>query len=239
MDQAFPTACTRACLQSSKPEKDCSDGDHGEIVGGTLFVSGGDASKVLQPVDHALDDVALAVCLAVEVGLATLVGLGRDHRGDAALAQGLPDAPAAVSFVAGQLGWPQARPALADAADRAAVDQGGDRLAVMHLAAGQGERDRLAVALAAHVDRETAARAAQRLVPGAGFTTRLARPGGVLVRPCCPGSAVPSRPAPRRRPATPPARAATHPTAASGRTGSTPCPPGRSGAAGRAMARRC
>src|SRR3954469_15670048 len=173
----------RACLQSLNPEKDCSDGDHGEIVGGTLFVSGGDASKVLQPVDHALDDVALAVCLAVEVGLAPLVGLGRDHRGDAALAQGLPDAPAAVGFVAGQLGRPQARPALADAADRAAVNRGGDRLAVMHLAAGQGERDRLAVALAAHVDlgRETAARAAQRLVPGAGFTARLARPGGVLV----------------------------------------------------------
>jgi hypothetical protein len=81
----------RACLQSSKPEKNRSDGNHGEIVGGTLFVPCGDPSKVLQPIDQALDDVALAVCLAVEAGLAVLVGLGRDHRDDAALPQGKPD----------------------------------------------------------------------------------------------------------------------------------------------------
>src|ERR687897_208304 len=107
--------------------------------------------------------------------------LGWDYRGDAALAQGEPDAPAAVGLVAGQLGRSQARLAPTDAADRAAVDQGGDLLAVMHL--GQREGDRLAVALAAHMDlgRETAARAAESLLLGAGFTTRLARPGGVLM----------------------------------------------------------
>src|SRR3954452_6700334 len=117
---------------------------------------------------HAYDDVALAVCLAVEVGLAALVGFGRDHRRDAALAQSEPDAPAAVGLVTSQLGRPQARPSPADAPDCAAIDQGGDLLAVMHLAAGQGERDRLAVALAAHMDlgREAAARAAERLIPG-------------------------------------------------------------------------
>src|SRR4051812_31991319 len=109
--------------------------------------------------------------------------LGRDHRGNAALAQSEPAAPAAVGLVASQLGRPQARPSPADAPDRAAVDQGADLLAVMHLAAGQREGDRLAVALAAHMDLggETAARAAERLIPGAGFTTRLARSGGVLV----------------------------------------------------------
>src|SRR5918995_3709010 len=96
--------------------------------------------------------------------------LGWDYRGDAALAQGEPDAPAAVGLVAGQLGRSQARLAPTDAADRAAVDQGGDLLAVMHLTTGQREGDRLAVALAAHMDRETAARAAERLVLGAGFT---------------------------------------------------------------------
>src|SRR4051794_26419010 len=69
----YQGAGSRACLQSLNPEKDCSDGDHGEIVGGTLLVSCGDASKVLQPVDQALDDVALPVCLAVEVGLTPLL----------------------------------------------------------------------------------------------------------------------------------------------------------------------
>src|SRR3954470_11959737 len=63
----------RVCLQSSKPEKNRSDSNHGEIVGGTLFVPCGDPSKVFQPVDQALDDVALAVCLAVEAGLAALL----------------------------------------------------------------------------------------------------------------------------------------------------------------------
>src|SRR3954453_14803084 len=184
---------SRACLQSLNPEKNRSDGDHSEIVGGTLFISCGDASKALQPVDQALDDVALAVCLAVEVGLAALVGFGRDHRRDAALAQSEPDAPAAVGLVTSQLGRPQARPSPADAPDCAAIDQGGDLLAVMHLAAGQGERDRLAVALAAHMDlgREAAARAAERLIPGAGFTTRLARPGAP---PPAPGSPPALRP---------------------------------------------
>src|SRR4051794_29349119 len=107
--------------------------------------------------------------------------LGRDHRGDAALAQGEPDAPAAVGLVADDFGRSQARPPPADAPDRAAADHG-DRLpAIMHLAAGQCEGDRLAVALATQMDREAAARAAQRLVPGAGLAARLARPGGVLV----------------------------------------------------------
>jgi hypothetical protein len=46
---------------------------HCEIVRGTLFVSCGDPSKVLQPVDQPLDDVALPVRLAVEVGLAALL----------------------------------------------------------------------------------------------------------------------------------------------------------------------
>ena len=63
----------RACLQSSKPEKNRSDSNHGEIVGGTLFVPCGDSSKVFQPVDQALADVALTVCLAVEAGLAALL----------------------------------------------------------------------------------------------------------------------------------------------------------------------
>src|SRR4051794_14121994 len=75
----------RVCLQSSKPEKNRSDSNHSEIVGGTLFVPCGDPSKVFQPVDQALDDVALAVCLAVEAGLAALVGFGWDHRDDTAL----------------------------------------------------------------------------------------------------------------------------------------------------------
>src|SRR3954447_6573749 len=64
------------------------------MVGSALFVPCGNASEVLQLVDHALDDVALPIGLSVEVALPTLVDLGRDHRNDAAPAQGDPQAPA-------------------------------------------------------------------------------------------------------------------------------------------------
>src|SRR4051812_14235435 len=94
--------------------------------------------------------------------------LGRDHRDDAALTQGKPDAAAAVGLVADHLGG--ARPPPADAPDRAATDQGAYLRAVVNLATGQCEGDRLAVALTAQVDREAAARATQRLVLGARFT---------------------------------------------------------------------
>src|SRR3954447_11847149 len=105
------TAGSRACLQSLNPWKNGSDSNHGEIVGGALLVSCGNASKVFQPVDQTLDDVALAVRLAVEVGLAALVGLGRDHRGNASPAQGEPNAAAAVGLITDQLGRSQAPPA--------------------------------------------------------------------------------------------------------------------------------
>src|SRR3954452_22552231 len=109
--------------------------------------------------------------------------LGWDHRDDAALTQGKPDAAAAVGLVAGHRGGPQARPPPADAADRAATDQGAHLPAVVNLTAGQCEGDRLAVALTAQVDLggEAAARAAQRLVLGVRFTACFARPGGMLV----------------------------------------------------------
>src|SRR3954468_5243653 len=105
--------------------------------------------------------------------------LGRDHRGDASPAQGEPNAATAVGLITDQLGRPQAPPA--DAPDRAAVDQGAHRPGVVNLATGHRDDNRLAVALAAQVDREAATRAAQRLVLGTRFTACFARPGGMLV----------------------------------------------------------
>ena len=132
-----------------------------------------------------------------------------------------------------QPSWPVAGAAApADAPDRAAADQG-DRLpAVLNLAAGQCEDNRLAVALAAQVDlgreaaRERPSASSRRRDRGPPCAPR--RHAGERARPCCPGSATSTRPAPRHRPgpATLPARVAIRPTGASGRTGSTPCPPG-------------
>src|SRR3712207_7414395 len=56
---------------------------HGEVVGGALFVAGGDAAEPLGAVDQALHPVAPPVGGAVEAGPAALVALARDHRPDA------------------------------------------------------------------------------------------------------------------------------------------------------------
>jgi hypothetical protein len=42
----------RVCLQRRpRPEQDHADGDHGEVVGGALFVARGDAAELLEAVD--------------------------------------------------------------------------------------------------------------------------------------------------------------------------------------------
>jgi hypothetical protein len=46
---------------NAQPNACCGELDHGEIVCRELFVAGGDTSEVLNPVEEALDAVALAV----------------------------------------------------------------------------------------------------------------------------------------------------------------------------------
>ena len=58
--------------------------DAGEKVSGEFIVARGDGTEMLEFVEEALDEVALAVEREVAVALGRAVGLGRDHRGDAA-----------------------------------------------------------------------------------------------------------------------------------------------------------
>lgn len=62
--------------------------DGGEEVVGELIVARGDAAEILQPTEHPLDRIAVAVEHAAERRLEASVALGRDVRDGAALVDG-------------------------------------------------------------------------------------------------------------------------------------------------------
>ena len=80
---------SRFQTQSGPPQDDGGDGDGGREVGGQLVVASGDAAPVLEPTEHALDEIAALVDLGIE-GMEALAGrvIG-DHRLGPALAQEL------------------------------------------------------------------------------------------------------------------------------------------------------
>jgi hypothetical protein len=68
-----------------------------------------DASTFFQPANQSLDDVSLAICVAIEVnrpGIPILVFLGGNNRRDLQLEQTLVDPVGTVSFVSRQGNWP-------------------------------------------------------------------------------------------------------------------------------------
>lgn len=116
-----------------------------------LFVAGGDAAELLEPVDEPLDALAGAVRRAVEVRVAPLVLPGGDDGADAALAERPADVGVAVALVPGDALGAQPRPAASGPLDRALVK---DRLgvaALMALPRTDDECHRLAATLGADV----------------------------------------------------------------------------------------
>src|SRR3954447_6268724 len=172
--------CTRACLQSSEPEADHADGQHGAIVDPALLVAGRDPAVLLQAVDQPLDPVPEPVRLAVEAGPAALALLGRDDRRDAAPPELPPGLRAAVGLVARHPPRAQARPAPALAPDRARVEHRLQRHLLVPLAARKDDSDRPATALSPQVDlgREAASGAAERLVRHPPFSPDRRAPAG-------------------------------------------------------------
>ncbi len=132
-----------------------SEIDGGEEVLGEAVVSGGDSAEVLQPAEHALDGIALAVEDGRIARFPAAVDLGRNVRRGAIALDLSPDGIAVVAFVAmNDVGlWHQ-------------IQQGVGRGAIGHLAAGQEEGDRAALTIGQGVDLggAPATRAADGLV---------------------------------------------------------------------------
>ena len=78
--------------------------DAGEEISGELVVTRGYAAEVLELVEEALDEVALALEREIAGAEALAVGLGRDHRGDAPLGQAVDEPIGVEGLVADQSG---------------------------------------------------------------------------------------------------------------------------------------
>jgi hypothetical protein len=109
------------------PQAGGADADHGKEVASRLFIAGSDASKVLQPVEEAFDQVAMLIERRVEVAAVTLsVGVHGDV-GPATLALKESDDPIRViAFVAEH-----------DAAGDGLVEELAGRRHIMRLTGGQ------------------------------------------------------------------------------------------------------
>lgn len=124
------------------------------VVGCELVVSGGDAAEVLEPAEHALDEIAALVGFGVEGVMSLAGGVVGDHRQRAALDQEAADGVAVVSGVGSQA------VGRLDGGDQ--VDGGAG---VAELTGGDGQGDRPALPIDQGVDlrRASATRAAYGL----------------------------------------------------------------------------
>jgi len=77
----------------------------GEEVAGEFIVSGGDGTKVLEFVEEALDEIALAVKREVARPRRFAVGLWGNHRSDVALGEFIEQRIGVIGLVADQGLW--------------------------------------------------------------------------------------------------------------------------------------
>src|SRR6266852_7723866 len=90
----------RLQTQSDPPSDDCSESHGCGEVGCELIVAGGDATPILQPAEHALDEIALFVGVGVE-GMEALAGwVVGDHGLGATLDQELAQPIAVIGGIA-------------------------------------------------------------------------------------------------------------------------------------------
>src|SRR6476620_10608291 len=106
------------------------------IVDGAFLVAGCDAARLREPVDQALDPVALAIGGAIKAGIAARVALGWDHWG----ARGRTG----IGFVAGNLERAQPRPTPPRTVDCPLIEQPLQGDLLLAFAAGQHCCDRAA-----------------------------------------------------------------------------------------------
>lgn len=81
------------------PKSGRSQCDSGEEVSCELVISGGDGSEMLDPVEEALDEVALSIDFAVDGTLDLAVALGRDVRSRAVLDSEIEDGASVIATI--------------------------------------------------------------------------------------------------------------------------------------------
>ena len=129
--------------------------DSCEEVSSGFFVAGCDGSELFESIEETLDEVAFGVEGEVACAVELAIGLGRDHRLDAAHGQGFDETVGVVTFVGDEglrLDFGQERFGLGD---------------VVGLTARQADRQRIAERIDDGVDlgRQSAARPPERFRP--------------------------------------------------------------------------
>ena len=128
--------------------------DSGEKVSRSFLVAGRDGSELFESVEETLDEIAFGVEREVASAAHLAVGLGRDHRRDAAHGQGFYKAVGIVTLVGDK---------------RLRLDFGEQRFGlrdVVDLSTGQADRQRIAERVDDRVDlgRQSAARSPDRFL---------------------------------------------------------------------------
>jgi hypothetical protein len=135
-----------------QPEHNRCDEQHRMIVLGSLFIAGGNAPKLLEPIDQPLHLIAQSVDGTIKRSRAVFTALARDGAANPVLPQVLavrqttvpliPDQPVRASF--GPPGsWPL---------NRALLQQGHQQRSLMPLSRRQEPREGLALALGPQMD---------------------------------------------------------------------------------------
>jgi hypothetical protein len=87
---------------SVEQDDSASELNRGEKISGEFVVARGDGAKVLEFIEEALDEIALAIERKVASPRDLSVGLRRDHRGDLSLCESIEQCIGIVSLVAEQ-----------------------------------------------------------------------------------------------------------------------------------------
>jgi hypothetical protein len=131
----------RSPTHKPHPDSGGDELDDGEVVGVVLFESGSDGSEMLNLVEEALDEVSVPIEEGAEGRDVDAVGHGFDVRPSAALGQAFAQRVAVIGAVGEQ-----------DLADLKAGQHVAGAFAVVGLAFGKLERDRIAVCIDESVD---------------------------------------------------------------------------------------
>src|SRR5215213_9878852 len=147
-----PASPTWGASSWSEPAQDRGNGQHRRDVDGPRFVAGGDAPVLLEPVDVALDHIALAVGTMGDARVWDLLGRSQDDRPDPTLFHVAPDGRAAIALTARNSLRPVARSSSSWPLDRSALHQDRQHWLLMSLALREHESQRQAAALAPEMD---------------------------------------------------------------------------------------
>jgi hypothetical protein len=140
------------CVCKLQPEYNRCDEQHRVIVLGSLFIPGGNAPKLFEPIAQPLHPVAQPVDGAIKGSRAMCTVLARDGAANAMLPHVLAIRPTTVPLIADQPARASFRPPGSWPLHRALLQQGYQQRSLMPLSRRQEPREGLALALSPQMD---------------------------------------------------------------------------------------